>query len=230
MYKIGEFSIKVDVPVKTLRYYDEIDLFKPSFQDIYTGYRYYENHQIIEIDKIKKLKDLNLSLKEIKEFLETNDMNILLNKEREFKMKIEAIKNYVNKESYKVVEGTYEGYIKWNGLKAEGKPIGLGIKDNTCKYLIVYKNDEIYSEVFLFTEKENLINLNITFAVDDIIEPLIKYLKKDYDYITFKSDEDLYSNLKTIREKCNCVEEKVEEVKAYNDKIFRLTSVKVKLK
>lgn len=33
MYKIGDFSRKVSVPVKTLRYYDEINLFKPSYID-----------------------------------------------------------------------------------------------------------------------------------------------------------------------------------------------------
>ena len=46
MYKIGDFSKKTNVPIKTLRYYDEINLFKPAYQDYFTGYRYYENNQI----------------------------------------------------------------------------------------------------------------------------------------------------------------------------------------
>ena len=97
MYKIGDFSCKVDIPIKTLRYYDEIDLFKQSYQDYFTGYRYYESTQISKIEEIKRLKDLDLSLKEIKEYLETNDINILLKKEKEFVMKIESIKDYINK-------------------------------------------------------------------------------------------------------------------------------------
>ena len=56
MYKIGDFSKKTNVPIKTLRYYDEINLFKPSYQDYFTGYRYYENNQIDEIKNIVKLK------------------------------------------------------------------------------------------------------------------------------------------------------------------------------
>ena len=230
MYKIGDFSIKVNVPVKTLRYYDEIDLFKPSYQDYFTGYRYYENYQIYEIDKIKKLKELNLSLKEIKEFLETNDINILLNKEKEFIMKIEAIKNYVIDESYEIVESTYDDYIKWNGLKEIGKPIALELKDNNCKCFIVYKNKEYYSEVFLFPNEGNLINLNITMGIRNYFDKLIDYLKKDYDYLTFKEDEEFYHELEMIRKKCNCIEEKVEEFKGYDGKIFKLTSIKVDLK
>ena len=49
MYKIGDFSRKVSVPVKTLRYYDEINLFKPSYIDDFTGYRYYTDEQIEQI-------------------------------------------------------------------------------------------------------------------------------------------------------------------------------------
>ena len=65
MYKIGDFSKRVNVPIKTLRYYDEIDLFKPSYIDDFTGYRYYVDDQIEEIKKIIMLKELNLSLKDV---------------------------------------------------------------------------------------------------------------------------------------------------------------------
>ena len=51
MYKIGDFSKKVSIPVKTLRYYDEINLFKPSYIDDFTGYRYYTDEQIEQIKK-----------------------------------------------------------------------------------------------------------------------------------------------------------------------------------
>ena len=114
MYKIGDFSKATNTPIKTLRYYDEIDLLKPSYIDYFTGYRYYEKNQINIIKEIKALKDINLSLKEIKKYLETRDMNIILEKEKEFKMKIEAIKNYVNKPNIKIIEGNYDDYVKYN--------------------------------------------------------------------------------------------------------------------
>jgi DNA-binding transcriptional MerR regulator len=41
MFKIGDFSRLTRVPIKTLRHYDEIELFKPAQVDPFTGYRYY---------------------------------------------------------------------------------------------------------------------------------------------------------------------------------------------
>jgi len=41
MIKIGEFSKLVQLPVATLRYYDQVGLLKPVEVDRFTGYRYY---------------------------------------------------------------------------------------------------------------------------------------------------------------------------------------------
>ena len=57
MYKIKDFSNITDTSIVTLRYYDEIDLFKPSYVDFYSGYRYYEDNQIDIIKKINKLNE-----------------------------------------------------------------------------------------------------------------------------------------------------------------------------
>ena len=46
LYKIGEFSKLTNVPIKPLRYYDEINLFKPQEIDLFSGYRYYSKEQI----------------------------------------------------------------------------------------------------------------------------------------------------------------------------------------
>ena len=84
LYRIGDFSQKTGIPVKTLRYYDEINLFKPSYTERFSGYRYYEINQIKDIKLISKLKGLDLSLEEIKQFLETKDIKIILNKRKTF--------------------------------------------------------------------------------------------------------------------------------------------------
>lgn len=52
MYRIGEFAILTGASVKTLRYYDYINLLKPSKIDKYTNYRYYTNE---ELQSFKKL-------------------------------------------------------------------------------------------------------------------------------------------------------------------------------
>jgi len=70
MFKIGEFSKLSRVPVKTLRYYDEIGLLQPAKVDRFTSYRYYSADQLPRLNRILALKDLGLSLAQIGRLLD----------------------------------------------------------------------------------------------------------------------------------------------------------------
>jgi DNA-binding transcriptional MerR regulator len=70
MIRIGDFSKLSRVSVKTLRYYDEMGLLKPVEVDRFTGYRYYDFHQLPRLHRILALKDLGFSLEEIGHLLE----------------------------------------------------------------------------------------------------------------------------------------------------------------
>ena len=65
MFKIGEFSKLVQVPVPTLRYYDQVGLLKPVEVDRMTGYRYYSASQLPRLHRILALKGLGFSLEQI---------------------------------------------------------------------------------------------------------------------------------------------------------------------
>jgi len=65
MLKIGEFSKLVQVPVATLRYYDQVGLLKPVEVDRFTGYRYYSASQLPRLHRILALKGLGFSLEQI---------------------------------------------------------------------------------------------------------------------------------------------------------------------
>src|SRR5215204_2525271 len=65
MIKIGEFSKLVQVPVATLRYYDQVGLLKPTEVDRFTGYRYYSASQLPRLHRILALKGLGFSLEQI---------------------------------------------------------------------------------------------------------------------------------------------------------------------
>ena len=69
MFKIGEFSRLVQVPVPTLRYYDEVGLLKPIEVDRFTGYRYYSADQLPRLNRILALKGLGFTLEQIAEVL-----------------------------------------------------------------------------------------------------------------------------------------------------------------
>jgi DNA-binding transcriptional MerR regulator len=69
MIKIGHFSRISQVPVKTLRFYDEMGLLKPVEVDRFTGYRYYSFDQLRRLNRILALKDLGFSLEQISKLL-----------------------------------------------------------------------------------------------------------------------------------------------------------------
>jgi DNA-binding transcriptional MerR regulator len=65
MLKIGEFARLANVPVRTLRYYDELDLINPASVDTATGYRYYAVEQLPRLNRLLALKDLDFTLEQI---------------------------------------------------------------------------------------------------------------------------------------------------------------------
>lgn len=70
--KVGEFSRLCQVPVKTLRYYDDIGLFAPSETDRFSGYRHYTLDQLPRIHRIMVLKELGLSLEQIAQLVNSH--------------------------------------------------------------------------------------------------------------------------------------------------------------
>lgn len=73
MYTIGKFSKICNIPVKTLRFYDNIGLLKPSYIDTETNYRYYDYDKIETIKIILLLKNLHIPLADIKQMIESAD-------------------------------------------------------------------------------------------------------------------------------------------------------------
>lgn len=65
MFRIGEFSRLSQVPVKTLRYYDEIGLLHPEMVDETNGYRLYGPHQLSRLNMLLALRDLGFSLEQV---------------------------------------------------------------------------------------------------------------------------------------------------------------------
>lgn len=70
MFKIGEFSQIARVSGRLLRYYDEIALLQPAQIDEETGYRYYSATQLSRLNRILVLKELGLSLEQIRRMLD----------------------------------------------------------------------------------------------------------------------------------------------------------------
>jgi DNA-binding transcriptional MerR regulator len=69
MFSIGEFARLGAVSVRTLRLYDEMGLFHPARVDPETGYRAYTPDQLAQLNRILALKELGLSLTQIRRLL-----------------------------------------------------------------------------------------------------------------------------------------------------------------
>lgn len=69
MFKISEFSKLSQVPAKTLRFYDQLELLKPAYTDPQSGYRYYTSDQLLVLHRILVFKDLGFTLEQIRQLL-----------------------------------------------------------------------------------------------------------------------------------------------------------------
>jgi DNA-binding transcriptional MerR regulator len=70
MFSIGEFARLGGVSVRALRHYDEIGLLRPATVDPDTGYRGYSAGQLGQINRIMALKELGLSLAQVRRLLD----------------------------------------------------------------------------------------------------------------------------------------------------------------
>ncbi len=75
MFKVGEFSKVAQVSARLLRHYDEVGVFAPAHTDATTGYRYYTAEQLPRLNQILALRDLGLSLEQIRNMLSESITN-----------------------------------------------------------------------------------------------------------------------------------------------------------
>ena len=70
MFNIGEFARLGGVSARTLRHYDEIGLLRPATVDPDTGYRGYSAAQLGQLTRIMALKELGLSLPQVRRLID----------------------------------------------------------------------------------------------------------------------------------------------------------------
>lgn len=69
---IGAIASESGIPIKTIRYYDDLGLLKTNGRTE-GGYRLFDSDVFVRLKFIKRAQNLGLSLSEIKEFLEVHD-------------------------------------------------------------------------------------------------------------------------------------------------------------
>mgnify|MGYP003306649314 CR=1 FL=1 len=94
MLRIGEFARISGLSIKTLRFYDETGLIKPDFVDT-NGYRYYNNAGLEKANRIIELRQLGISINDIKKILSGTDLVEVL-KARKIEIEKEIAQNQKN--------------------------------------------------------------------------------------------------------------------------------------
>lgn len=124
MKTVKEVSELTGVSIRTLRYYDEIDLLKPA-KVTEAGYRLYDENSLKKLRQILFFRELEVSLSEIKAIMKDyeNDNRKILETQ---KMMLEMKRNHLN------------GIIEWisDVLKGEDKMSFEAFHDDDIQKII----------------------------------------------------------------------------------------------
>ncbi len=69
LLSIGKLAKLTDVTIETLRHYDKVGILKPDFVDPQTNYRYYSIIQYYELALILEMREIGMSIEDIKNYM-----------------------------------------------------------------------------------------------------------------------------------------------------------------
>lgn len=112
---IREFADLTGVSVRTLHYYDEIGLLKPASVDKATGYRYYDDQSLMQMQQILFYRELDFSLKDIRQILTSPNYDkrqALAQQKKLLKLKKERLERLIS-----AVDNAMNGEITMNAFR-----------------------------------------------------------------------------------------------------------------
>ena len=149
---VNEIAKLTGITVRTLHYYDEINLLKPS--DIsQAGYRLYSNEDIEILHQIMFLKEIGFELKQIKDIIYNPgfDKTRALKKHKE----ILIIKKKRIEKLIKLVDSKLEGELNLSFSEFDESSIIAKQKEYHVEVVQRFKNTQAYKE---FEEKQSTRN------------------------------------------------------------------------
>ena len=177
MLKIGDFSKMSKVTIKALRYYEKEGLLIPKYVDESNGYRYYESNQLLALSRIISLKQVGLTIDEIKKIIIKNEPlgDLLKTKKEELENTIFEYNNKLTKINYLLEENSMKEEIFEKVIQA---------------YYVYYKEGVLkdYSEAseFIYNSGVECKELN----------PNIRCVEPDYCYVNYLDGEYKENNIK----------------------------------
>ncbi|AMC93970.1 hypothetical protein AOC36_08215 [Erysipelothrix larvae] len=195
----GAFAKLTNIPKHVLFYYDDIDLFKPQIVDE-NGYRYYDYHQYYLLSAIRFLKQTGMSLKDIKEFLDTRSLDnlkiVLESQQKTLHDEIEALqqKQRFIEHTLQMMDASVD--LEYNTCRIEQRQRGYVVQSQFPHPLDFGHFVENYSH-FIKTYKLQYTNyIGITIRTEDIRNNIFDTYRQYY----FMSFDENDSRINHIRE------------------------------
>ena len=147
---IGKMAKANRISIATLRLYDQLELLKPAYIDPETGYRYYDIRQTSRLDIIRYMRDLDLSLSDIHDILQQEDITLieekLIEKNNQIHQQLRELKAM-----HEAVDRTIQSIERYRKSPASGT-ISLEFIDR--RYLLYMPcTDNFYAQGIVAYEK-----------------------------------------------------------------------------
>lgn len=216
MYKIGDFAKKFNVTIKTIRFYEKKGLLKPCYVDIYTNYRYYDEKNVVEMKKIVYLKQLGLTLDEIRNYSD----EILVSKINKFEEKIKKLDRSIDVLKKLSKKG---GIKEMKMFENDERVIGKWNLVGVCKKVKDYYEGKI--------DQDESFAIKELYLMEEGKEYWVISWTKDYIYIKDKAnkytlDNDImFVELNGMLDNTEC---KYAVYKKENDKRYNIDEIAIK--
>ncbi|QDP41940.1 MerR family transcriptional regulator [Radiobacillus deserti] len=155
-YSIGAFSKKTSTTIRTLHYYDEIGLLKPSYVSD-KGRRFYTNNDFVTLQKILTLKFLGYSLEQIKNLFQMNTWDLkdsLSFQKREMMRKKEQIEHVMKAFDYAI--HSLEDYEEVDPSIFISLINNIQMEQEHKEWLKGYLDETVVDEMFNISEEKRL--------------------------------------------------------------------------
>lgn len=204
---IGQMAQLNHISEQTLRLYDREGLLKAQEVDLKSGYRYYHILQSARIDLIQNMKMYGLTLKQIRDMLDSNDANVI---RRNLEAQAEDIDSRLRQlsQARNTLIRVLENYKKYEALPKNGQifleyQAERRIYSCTCEQDF-FEQDEAGYEYMLRQLKQHLVSHDIPLSLFCNIGTIIRQEQLEKNKISSK-EVFLFVDENSLNEQCEVI-------------------------
>lgn len=197
LYSIGKMSAIMGVSTQVLRHYCDIGLITPEYVDPDTGYRFFSFSQFHSIDRARYLLKCGFHLSEIKEILEKNDVEYMIQKLHSRQAEVEES----IRRSHEILK-TLQWYENYFVSREEGADASYYVKRFDIRWLLAvncrkgYRHKDFYPLFAQVRSRPELAGIRYQRQFTSILDyqELMKGRRKRYHVGMFTMEKPVVSS------------------------------------